>query len=279
MNWRERGGELAYRCYRAVFSRWGQWRYRQDFERVRTFCLFVGYPRSGHSLLGAALNAHRHAVIAHEANAQDFILAGCTRDALYAHLLARAAWFNWRGNTSNYSYQIHNQWQGRCAELQVIGDKRGGAVARSIAAHPDFLERVRALVGVPLRLVHVVRHPLDNISAISIWNRLSLVDSIDFYFRHCEVTARLGTLCADAEVLTIYHEQMIAEPKAVLARACSHLGLVPDTAYLDDCRALVFRSPTLTRRKVDWSSALVREVEERGRQYPFLADYTYEPSR
>lgn len=276
MNWRERGGELAYRCYGSVFSRWARWRYRPDFERVRTFCLFVGYPRSGHSLVGAALNAHRHAVIAHEANAQDLVLNGGTRDAVYARLLARAAWFNWRGNTSNYSYQVLNQWQGRFAELQVIGDKRGGAVARSIAAHPDFLQRVRTLVGVPLRLVHVVRHPLDNISAISIWNRLSLVDSIEFYFRHCDVTAKLDALCADGEVVTIHHEQMIAEPEAVLTRVCAHLGLVPYAGYLEDCRALVFRAPTLTRRKIDWSSALVRAVEQRARAYPFLADYTYE---
>jgi len=33
-------------------------RYRRHFDAVRTFCLFIGYPRSGHSLVGSLLDAH-----------------------------------------------------------------------------------------------------------------------------------------------------------------------------------------------------------------------------
>ena len=103
---------VVYRLHQRVYSAWAQRRYRADFARVQRFCLFVGYPRSGHSLVGALLNAHRHAVIAHELNAPPLILAGCTRDALYARILARAYWFNLRRNTSNHSYQVPHQWQG-----------------------------------------------------------------------------------------------------------------------------------------------------------------------
>jgi hypothetical protein len=37
-----------------------------DFSNVRTFILFVGYPRSGHSLIGSIMDAHPNVIIAHE---------------------------------------------------------------------------------------------------------------------------------------------------------------------------------------------------------------------
>jgi hypothetical protein len=39
---------------------------KPDFSSVRTFVLFVGYPRSGHSLIGSIMDAHPNIIIAHE---------------------------------------------------------------------------------------------------------------------------------------------------------------------------------------------------------------------
>jgi len=267
--------EAIYRLHQRLWSAWARRRYRADFGDVTRFCLFVGYPRSGHSLVGALLNAHRNAVIAHELNAHEFILANCARDELYSRIIARAAWFNLRGNRGTYPYQVPNQWQGRFAALHVIGDKRGGLLTRSIAQHPDLLARTRALVGVPLGLVHVVRNPFDNISAISIWNALSLEESVDFYFFHCQTTARLGELCDPSEVITVHHEDMIRDPRAVLSELCGFLGLEQDSGYLDDCCSIVFKEPTHTRRRVVWPTALIREVERRARSCWFLDGYQF----
>ena len=265
----------SYRVHQRIWSAWARRRYRDDFDRVGCFSLFVGYPRSGHSLVGALLNAHRSAVVSHELDAPELILDGCSRDVLYSRILARAYWFNLRGNTSNHVYQVPNQWQGRFVDLRVIGDKRGGAVTRCIAAHPDFLSRVRALVAVPLRLIHVVRNPFDNISAISIWHELSLEDSVEFYFAHCRTTATLGDLCGPGELVTVYHEELLRRPERVLADLCDSLGLDRYPGYLEDCCSVLFKAPTHTRRKVAWSSSLVRDVERRILAYRFLDGYVF----
>lgn len=275
MNARAPLQDAIYQLHHSIWSAWARRRYKGAFDGIARFCLFVGYPRSGHSLIGALLNAHRNAVISHELDAREIILNGCTRDDLYSRIIARASWFNLLGNRGIYPYQVPNQWQGRFAALRVIGDKRGGAVTRGIATHPDFLARVRALVGVPLRLIHVVRNPFDNISAISIWNDLSLAESIDFYFFHCRTTATLGDVCDPSEVITVHHEEMIRDPRAVLSALCAFLGLELYPGYLDDCCSLVFVRPTYTRRKVQWSMALVRDVERRARAYRFLDAYAF----
>jgi hypothetical protein len=268
--------DALYRAEQAVWSAWARRRYRAEFDRVGRFCLFVGYPRSGHSIVGALLNAHKDAVVSHELNVPPLILGGCTRDELYARILARAYWFNLRGNRTNHDYRVPNGWQGRFDRLQVIGDKRGGAVTRCLAEHPDFLARVRTLVGVPLRLVHVVRNPFDNIAAISIWHRLSLEDSAAYYFMHCATTARLGGFCAPEELSTMRHEDMIDHPRDVLSRLCDFLGLEASTEWLDACRSVVFPRATFTRRRVAWPPALVRDVERRASTCAFLDGYGLE---
>ncbi len=269
-------GDAIYRVHQSIWSAWARRRYEDAFQHVARFCLFVGYPRSGHSIVGALLNAHRNAVISHELNAPPLILAGCTRDELYSRILARAYWFNLRGNRSNHEYQVPNQWQGRFEALHVIGDKRGGAVTRCLAEHPDFFVRVRSLVAVPLRLIHVVRNPFDNIAAISIWHHLSLEESADFYFAHCRTTSQLGGLCDPEELIGLRHEELVRAPREVLTRLCHFLGLVPYPGYVEDCCSIVFAAPTSTRRKVTWPSGLVRDVERRARSYAFLEGYPFE---
>lgn len=267
--------DAAYRALQDLWSAWLRRRLAADFARVERFCLFAGYPRSGHSLVGALLNAHRDAVIAHELDVTPLVLRGCPRDELYARIVARARWFHLRGDRSNYPYRVPGQWQGHFAQLRVVGDKRGGAVTRCLAAHPDFLEQVRALAGVPVRLIHVVRNPFDTVAAISIWERTALADAARFYFDHCDVTARLPGLCLPDELVTLRHEDMLRDPGAALGVLCAHLGLEPEPGWIAACRAIVFAAPTATRHKVDWPPALLAEVEQRTSRYPHLAGYGF----
>jgi hypothetical protein len=187
-----------------------------------------------------------------------------------------ARWFNLRGNTSNYGYQVPGQWQGRFESLRVIGDKRGGAVTRCIEADPRFLDTVRHLVGVPLRVIHAVRNPFDNIAAISIWHRMSLPESVDYYIRHCDTTSRLPELTSPEEVYELRHERLVGEPDDTLRRLCAFLSLDADPGYLEACASVIFESPTRTRRKVEWSAPLVARVESRMKSVSFLAGYGLE---
>lgn len=268
--------DAAYRVLQDVSSTWIRRRLAAELARVERFCLFAGYPRSGHSLVGALLNAHPDAVIAHELDVPPLVLAGRPRDEIYARIVARARWFHLRGDRSNYAYRVPGQWQGRFRSLRVIGDKRGGAVTRCLAEHPDLLERTRALTGVPLRVIHVVRNPFDNVAAISVWEKLSLGDAADFYFRHCDTTRRLAELCGTEELLPLRHEEMVRDPGAALHALCTHLGLARDPDWTAACSAIVFPAPTGTRHKVEWPTRLRTEVEQRARRYLHLAGYAFD---
>jgi len=106
----------------------GGWRHRSDFQRVRKFCLFVGHPRSGHSLIGSLLDAHPQIVIAHELHALESIRTGASKPQLFYQILERSRWFSRRGGEWDvYKYDVPSQHKGEFTTLRVIGDKKGGA--------------------------------------------------------------------------------------------------------------------------------------------------------
>ena len=63
---------------------------RELYSQVESYCMFIGTPRSGHSLVGAFLDAHPDAVVAHEQNAVKYIEAGFDRERLFHLLLANS---------------------------------------------------------------------------------------------------------------------------------------------------------------------------------------------
>jgi len=248
----------------------------QDFDGVERFCLFIGYPRSGHSLVGACINAHPDAVISSELPAPLWIMRGCSRNEVYARILARAKWFNFWGNKSNYRYQIPNRWQGKYRRLKVIGDKRGGWVTRTLKETPDFLDRTKALTGVPCRYIHVVRNPFDNIAAISIANHISVEESAGIYFEHVAITEEMARICSSEELITVHHEAMIENPEGELKKLFEFLDLEPEADCIQACRKIIFPSPTNTRFKVEWPPGTRDKVETQMAEVQFLNAYKFE---
>jgi hypothetical protein len=265
--------DAAYGLLQDVWSAWLARRLRGDFATVERFCLFVGYPRSGHSIVGTMLEAHPDAVIAHELNAPPLILGGIGRDRLYARIVARSRWFHLRGSRTNYDYRVPGQWQGRFRTLRVIGDKRGGAVTRALGEHPDLLHRTRDLTGVPLRLIHVVRDPLDNVAAIARWHDMTLADAADYYFAHCATLERCASLWSGDELITVRHEDFVRDPETTLRALCAFLGLEPEPGWLASCCAVVFPQPTRSGQSAPWPDGLAESVVERARGYAHLASY------
>src|SRR5262245_36859172 len=72
---------------RYVVSALGGLARRRTFAAVETFCLFVGYPRSGHSIIGSLLDAHPNAIIADELDALKYVQAGFNQNQLFYLLL------------------------------------------------------------------------------------------------------------------------------------------------------------------------------------------------
>lgn len=245
---------------------------------VERFCLFVGYPRSGHSLVGSLIDAHRHAIIAHELDALRYIQFGFSREQLFWLILDNSERFTRQGRSwTGYSYAVPNQWQGRTERLRVIGDKRGGDTSRRLARRFDLLRRLQDTVRVPLRVIHVVRNPFDNLAAmVARGDAASLEIALQQYDLMSHVAIQVRDAIGQANFMTIWLDDLTASPVSILSELCAFLDLDAPDDYLNACAALVFKQPQSARQRVSWQPQHLSQVAELIRRYDFLNRYAKE---
>jgi hypothetical protein len=255
-------------------------RHRREFAGVRTFVLFIGHVKSGGTMLGAFLDAHRNAVIADEADVLRYVAAGFGDQQLYGLLAKGARREAMKGRVTArrldpYSFAVPDQWQGRYEHIRVIGDSRAGPTTRRLGAEPELIGRLdRTLGAVDLRFVHVVRNPFDPISAMVRRGRRSHEDAIADYAAQC---ARVDQLSRreSPRILRVRYESFIADPVAGLRDLCAFVGLTPEDPYLDACAAVVDRDRPRERDTIPWSPAQIAAVERIIDDVPFLQGYAH----
>jgi hypothetical protein len=253
----------------------GGQRSQELFQDVRTYLMFIGQPRSGTSLLGSLLNAHPNMCVAQELNALRYVNRGYDRRQLFWLLLKRDETFAKSGRMwTGYSYAVPTQWQGRFAELQVIGDKKAGLSTDQFGKKPQLFETLSRKVGVPVRIIHVVRDPFNVITTMHRRKRISLEESADIYFRRCETNWQLMQQHGPA-IKTLHLEDLIVSPEQQFEELCGFLGVDAPQDYIDDCAALLFSKPRQSKTDCDWPSSLAGAVSRRAEQFPFLNGYQY----
>jgi hypothetical protein len=248
-----------------------------EFNDVETFCVFIGYPRSGHSLVCSLLDAHPEIVISNELSVFRYLKYGFSRQQIYYLILQNSRSFASRGNVhTGYSYRVENQWQGRYSKIRVIGDKRGGGNVKKMYYRPQLFDRLYETVGVAVKFVHSIRNPFDNISTLYVRSEgKQLAERADRYFFLVDEVNKLKQKVSPEDVFDLRHEAFILKPQETLKELTSFLGVESDPSYLNDCASILFKTPKKTRLNVTWSDDLIQSVQERIDRYPFLAGYHY----
>ena len=253
---------------------------RKDFfKSVEKYCMFIGYPRSGHSLVSSLLDAHPNIIIANELNALRLFEQGISKRKLYYFILQNSQLHAAKGRLqkhTSYSYQVPNQWQGKFQTLKVIGDKKGGVSNQIIGDNPDILKVLQHKIDVPIKFIHVIRNPYDNISTIVSRKGGDLEDGINYYFMNAKIVAYLKTQISENDIFDVRHESLIADPRPVLKEFCNFFGVEATKDYLDDCASIIFKSPKKTRFNLYWSDESIELVRNKIEQFEFLKGYSYE---
>ena len=247
------------------------------FDSIETYCMFIGYPRSGHSLIGSILDAHPDAIISHELDALKFIKAGFTKKQIFYLILKNSNAFTNDGRKwFEYSYQIPNQWHGKFRSLKVIGDKKGGGSTRRFSNNPKLIEDLFSTIDTKkIKFIHVFRNPYDNIiSILKNFANIRLKKSIDFYFHLCKSNENLKNRLKN--IIDIRFESFINDPKNYLKKICEFLDLDTLTDYIDDCSSIIFKSPIKRRFDINWSSEHIDIVKNKMKEFDFLKEYSFQ---
>ena len=250
-------------------------RHPRFFDDVRAYVMFIGYPRSAHTLVGFLLDAHPNIVVASQTSGLKYVKHGFTKGQLFYVMLQNARQVAEVGRGQRrYSYRVPNQWQGRFQTLKVIGDSTGLSRVRK---NPALLMSLKNTLGdVSLKVIHCIRNPYDNISTMAVRRKHTLQATTEAYFSMCETVEKIKSDLGDGAVYDLQHERLVADPKDTLRHLCGFLGVGADNGYCEDCATLIFKSPHKSRLEVSWSPELIADVKLKIGRFSFLADYSYD---
>lgn len=247
------------------------------FKTVHTFCMFVGYPRSGHTLTGSLLDAHPHVIMGNEFDALRYVEHGFSWKQI-SHLIENNAKNAAKigRKMGGYEYPVPGQHQGRCEVPYVLGDKQGAKSSVTLHRRFELIKMLEQIVPCRFQILTVIRNPYDNIATISLKSRISMEEAIASYRRKCETIFKLHDIYGPETIIEEKHEYFVCNIREELTRICGRLGLVAEEGYLEACKSIVFSKPQTSRQKVEWTPAQRQTVEGMIAKYPFLAGYHFD---
>ena len=162
---------------------------QEVIDGVKTFVFFIGYQRSGSSIMSSLMDAHPHTVVSYQYGNvfTDNKKSLTDKNYLFNELYRKSQKDAASGDRSesiqakNYSLHVPSQWQGKYdRHISLIGNKNAGkTVAIYVSSPSTFIRRYKMLqksIGVPMKAVFVVRNPFDIISTAALYdnsNKLS----------------------------------------------------------------------------------------------------------
>lgn len=278
-----------------------------EFSGAPRFVLFIGTPRSGHSIIGAILDSHKSAIVSHEVNVLEKVSQGLDRAGLLSAILenSRAQALAGRSQSDadhaagygqqlsgetdeaysqrlanlptpepyRFDYAIPGHFQGRAeGRIRAIGDKKGGGTTKLLAQDSMLLERLERIVEMPIDLIHVIRDPYDNISTMARRAGTRVSRQVSRYEWLCEEIERVLDSC-DNRVFRIHHEDFVSSPSQVIESLFTWLGLSVESDHIAACSSIVYKKPHRSRLLSDWEEGDKDSVESMIERWEFLRKY------
>lgn len=254
------------------------WKTRRKFNQVKTYCMFLGNQRSGHTLVASLIDAHPNIIISHEVNALKYWSMGFSRNQIFSLLLENSSSYSVRGRgESGYNYVVPNQYQGKFKELLVIGDKDGRRDTSLLTRFPNIIQSVLNK-NKYIKIIMVVRNPFDNITTISLRQGKTEVfqENIDRYFEMARASERFINSVGNEFCLTVNYEELINNPQTTLTKICDFLEVRAFDDYLSDCASIIYASANKSRHKLSWSKEKIEQVNKEIANISFLKGYTFD---
>ena len=260
--------------------------YKTKLSGLQSFCWFMGYPRTGHTLIAAIVDAHPQCCIADEWDILFHLNQGYNRFMLYAGLANSSARFRKHGNKrSGHNYSVENMWQGRYSNLQIIGDKSPGRTFKILEKNPDMLVQLSKTIDLPVKCLHILRNPFDAIASMIIrharkfniedYEKIPYQDLTERFFSKVETNNRIID-SGRFDIHAIYHEDFLEQPAFHLDKLLHFFNLESTPEYIAACCKIVHKTPDKTRYQVPWNKNEIDLISENIRKYDFLKRYTFE---
>ncbi len=240
-----------------------------NFDTLRCYVIFMRYKRSGSALLANLIDAHPNAIFVRNEEMFGTFQRFDSPEKLFGHLRQQARRYHNKPFSANgYSYPIEGV--GVAVDPLVIGHKSSTRRYLPVAESPEKLAEFQKAVDLPLKFLHLVRSPRDQVNAR--WQQKEfrrIAAPLDELIQHVgEQTEGNAKMRAQAgkEYHQVHYEDLKEHPVATMAAVCHFLGLPVEGDHLLRCKELVFQTPE--KEATTWTKESKAKVVALCDKYP-----------
>jgi hypothetical protein len=251
------------------------------FSHLQYFCMFIGYPYSGHSLVGSIIDAHPQAVISQELHVGRLLKRGFQKEKIFPMIVLNSIQSALNGRTwNNYSYSIPGEWNGRFTTIRVIGDKKGSKSTKMLSKRSEVVEMVETSFGFPVKYIHVMRNPYDIISTLYRKTKPGGPEKMqrltNRIFGRMAGVEKLRQQIHPDNWLDVYHESIITDPEISIPALLRFFALEIPEGFIENCKKLLYKKPHQSRHDIDWKKEDIDEVAGKMSAFKQFSSYRFD---
>ncbi|GAA4825168.1 hypothetical protein GCM10011365_05470 [Marinicella pacifica] len=233
-------------------------------SKISKFVLFVGHAHSGHSIIGATLDAHPEIAIANEVNIAKLIRDHrCTKQQiesiLYSESLKNAKQESW--HNSEYQYNISKGFQGKTQLPEVIGDKKAGGTTRILLNDYWILEYLQSIYKQNFKVIFVRRNPIDIVAAYAYYMKQAPSQfHVDRYNENLAIVKRIKKSMDKSSFIEVKQEDFINNPTLVSQNLINFFHLSTNNELLEQWTQNVRSDLKGKSHQIDIPDSLLRQL-------------------
>lgn len=240
---------------------------KMNFDNIKTFILFVGNGRTGHSFIGSALSAHKSICITHESNALNKSVSIGNKFKLFEYMFKHNNRISAKGRyTPNrfgecFKQQIEGQVKENSNDLLVIGNKNAGVdTGTNINTFKSKITRFEQfLKPIDLKFICVIRNPFD--TQMTIPSMKTTQQACDYLKDRVHI---------------LKYEDFILDPKKELSKLLSFLEVEINNDYLSLIESHTMKKCNKSRYKFNKTKERIEKIENALKSIPMFSQYSYE---
>jgi hypothetical protein len=253
-------------------------------DTLKYFCLFIGYPRSGHSIIGSIIDAHPNACISHEYDVVKNYKLFKNNNILFNKLVELSSEQAKTGRQSyGYSYVFEDLSQGKSDKLMIIGDKKGSGTTNQIMNNKLILDELEQFVQLPLKIIHITRNPFDIITTKASYKNLQKTEitkeGINQSIEAILQEAKTNQEIIDSnkyDIITLKHEDLIANTAQFIYNLFDFLELDINDEFIKNIASKLLTKNNKSRILYDWNQSEKEIVNEQIISLPIFKSYNFD---
>lgn len=247
-----------------------------NYNHLQSFVNFVGWARTGHSLVGALLDSHPNMIISHE----EYVLKKFrlkkfnNKKHVFDRIIKNSQRNLDRGRPASGEYyqKIEDSYQGIVDnKLKIIGDKKGGGSIIEFRRDREILDKFTNFIELPLKLILVLRNPLDSISTSLTKRPTTFKNRLRIYKSTFNLIDQL--LKKNYDIYIIRFEDLILNFDYEWKKLLNFLEINYSNEYINSCKSIVFDKVPKSRYKLDWDQTSLDMLKKEMSNFKFLRSY------